>query len=114
MKIHGRRNISILTNAPTGTCSIAAQTSSGIEPVFRLSYTRRKKINPSDTSARVDFTDDLGDKWQEYTVYHHKFSEWLASPAGGGWAKEESSNEELIAESPYAGATANEIDWVNN
>ena len=72
----GRRNISILTNAPTGTCSIAAQTSSGIEPVFRLSYTRRKKINPNDKNSRVDFTDDLGDKWQEFEVYHHEIKNY--------------------------------------
>jgi ribonucleoside-diphosphate reductase alpha chain len=76
MEVHGRRNISILTNAPTGTCSIAAQTSSGIEPVFRLSYTRRKKINPSDATARVDFVDELGDKWQEFDVYHHEIKNY--------------------------------------
>lgn len=69
---HGRRNISILTNAPTGTCSIAAQTSSGIEPIFRVSYTRRKKINHSDTKTKADFIDDLGDRWQEFEIYHHE------------------------------------------
>jgi len=40
-----RRNIACMTLAPTGTVSIISQTSSGIEPVFRNSYTRRKKIN---------------------------------------------------------------------
>ena len=72
MAKNGRRNISILTNAPTGTCSIAAQTSSGIEPIFRVSYTRRKKINHSDTKIKADFIDDLGDRWQEFEVYHHE------------------------------------------
>ncbi|HNQ12595.1 MAG TPA: ribonucleoside-diphosphate reductase, adenosylcobalamin-dependent, partial [Bacteroidia bacterium] len=41
MMLHGRRNISISTVAPTGTLSLLAQTSSGIEPVYMLSYRRR-------------------------------------------------------------------------
>ena len=76
MKLNGRRNISILTNAPTGSVSIMSQTSSGIEPVFRNYYTRRKKINHGDVKPKVDFVDDLGDEWQEFFVYHHNFKEW--------------------------------------
>lgn len=79
MKESGRRNISLLTMAPTGSVSILSQTSSGIEPVFQLSYTRRKKINPSDPDAEVDFVDASGDKWQEFTVEHHALREWKAS-----------------------------------
>jgi ribonucleoside-diphosphate reductase alpha chain len=69
MASHGRRNISLLTNAPTGTVSMVCQTSSGIEPTFRFFYTRRKKINPSDQNARVDFIDETGDKWQHFGVF---------------------------------------------
>ena len=78
MSAHGRRNISILTNAPTGSTSIEAQVSSGIEPIFRLAYTRRKKINNSDNSnITPDFIDNLGDKWQHFTVYHHAYNDYL-------------------------------------
>ncbi len=96
----GRRNISISTVAPTGTLSMLAQTSSGIEPVFMLSYKRRRKVNPNDPSARVDFTDDLGDAWQEFTVYHPKVKTWM-----------ETTGLKDIDLSPYNGSTAGEIDW---
>lgn len=96
----GRRNISISTVAPTGTLSMLAQTSSGIEPVYMQSYKRRRKVNPSDPSARVDFTDKMGDAWQEFTVYHPKLKTWM-----------EVTGNKNIEESPYSGATAPEIDW---
>jgi len=96
----GRRNISISTVAPTGTLSMLAQTSSGIEPVFMTHYKRRRKINEQDREAKVDFIDDLGDKWQEFTVYHHNLKTWM-----------EVTGETDITKSPYAGSTAPEIDW---
>lgn len=109
---YGRRNIANTTTAPAGSVSVLTQTTSGIEPAFMLHYTRRKKLTGQDAAGRVDFVDDSGDKWQEYTVYHHGFKNWMASSAGAAWSKEGLSNDELVAESPYAGATANEIDWV--
>jgi ribonucleoside-diphosphate reductase alpha chain len=96
----GRRNIALTTTAPAGSMSIMTQTSSGCEPVFMLSYTRRKKVNPNDPVARVDFVDQSGDKWTEYTVYHHGLKQWM-----------EVTGETDITKSPYHGATANEIDW---
>lgn len=96
----GRRNIALTTTAPAGSMSIMTQTASGCEPVFMLSYTRRKKVNPSDPNARVDFIDDLGDKWTEFTVYHHGVKKWM-----------DVTGETDITKSPYWGATANEIDW---
>ena len=65
---YGRRNIANTTTAPAGSVSCLTQTTSGIEPAFMLYYKRRRKINPQDGDVRVDFVDDLGDKWQEYTV----------------------------------------------
>jgi ribonucleoside-diphosphate reductase alpha chain len=98
----GRRNISISTVAPTGTLSMLAQSSSGIEPVFMLSYKRRRKVNTHDTNARIDFKDDMGDSWQEFTVYHHKLKEWMSITG---------KTDETL--SPYYGATAPQIDWNN-
>jgi len=100
-KKHGRRNISTTTTAPVGSVSTMTQTTSGIEPSFLLKYTRRKKINPNDKSAKVDFVDDMGDKWQEFPVYHHGFRKWM-----------EVTGKEKIEDSPYFKATSNEIDWV--
>ena len=96
----GRRNISISTVAPTGTLSMLAQTSSGIEPVFMTHYKRRRKLNEQDTEEKVDFIDDSGDKWQEFTVYHHNLKKWM-----------EVTGETDITKSPYAGSTAPEINW---
>ena len=74
---HGRRNISILTNAPTGSVSIMSQTSSGLEPVFRNSYVRRRKLSHDEQHLEADHVDDLGDRWVEYTVHHHNVQAWL-------------------------------------
>lgn len=100
MMQYGRRNISISTVAPTGTLSMLAQTSSGIEPVFLLSYKRRRKVNTNDKKAKIDFVDELGDSWEEFTVYHKKLKKWM-----------EITGESDETKSPYAGATAGEIDW---
>ena len=77
MARQGRRNIACLTIAPTGTTSLMTQTTSGIEPVFLPVYTRRRKVNPNDPEVRVDFTDESGDAFEEYIVYHHKFLTWM-------------------------------------
>lgn len=112
---YGRRNIAMLTIAPTGTTSIMTQTTSGIEPVFMPSYKRRRKVNPNDKNVRIDFVDEVGDNWEEYHVFHHKFLTWLEM---NGYNMEEVSmmKEEdlqvLIAKSPYFKATANDVDWV--
>ena len=74
---HGRRNISILTNAPTGSVSIMSQTSSGLEPVFRNSYVRRRKLSHDEQDVEADHVDDLGDRWLEYEVFHHNAQAWL-------------------------------------
>lgn len=73
---HGRRNISILTNAPTGSVSILSQTSSGLEPVFRNSYIRRRKMGHDETDLQPDFVDELGDRWMEFEVFHHNVQAW--------------------------------------
>ncbi len=113
MKKYGRRNIACLTIAPTGTVSIMTQTTSGIEPVFMPVYKRRRKVNPNDPEVHVDFTDENGDTFEEYIVYHHKFVEWMKK-SGIDCTKRYSQVEidGIVARSPYAKATSNDIDWV--
>ncbi|MEX0980851.1 MAG: adenosylcobalamin-dependent ribonucleoside-diphosphate reductase, partial [Bacteroidales bacterium] len=116
MKKHGRRNISLLTIAPTGTTSLMTQTSSGIEPVFLPAYKRRRKVNPNDKDATVTFVDEVGDSWEEYNVFHHNFLTWLRV---NGYNPEEVKRytdekvEELVEKSPYYKATSNDVDWVS-
>jgi len=96
----GRRNIALTTTAPVGSVSCLTRTTSGIEPAFMLSYKRRRKITQGDLTSRVDYVDPLGDKWQEYTVYHHWFKKWM-----------DVTGKSDPQESPYWGGTANDIDW---
>lgn len=110
---YGRRNIACLTIAPTGTTSLMTRTTSGIEPVFMPVYKRRRKVNPNDANVRVDYVDETGDAFEEYVVYHPKFLEWMI--INGIEERNDYMQEqldELVSRSPYAGATANEIDWV--
>jgi len=112
---YGRRNIALLTIAPTGTTSLMTQTTSGIEPVFMPVYKRRRKVNPNDKDIRVTFKDEVGDSWEEYNVFHHKFVEWLKI---NGYNPEEVRNmddydvDEIVKKSPYYRATANDVDWL--
>jgi ribonucleoside-diphosphate reductase alpha chain len=111
---YGRRNIALLTIAPTGTTSLMTQTTSGIEPVFMPVYKRRRKVNPNDKNVRVDFVDEVGDSWEEYTVFHHKFLTWME--ANGIDVKKDYTQEELdelVEQSPYYKATSNDVDWLN-
>ena len=113
MQKYGRRNIACLTIAPTGTVSIMTQTTSGIEPVFMPVYKRRRKVNPNDPDVHADFTDENGDTFEEYIVYHHKFVEWMEK-SGIDTTKRYSQVEidNIVARSPYNKATSNDIDWV--
>lgn len=115
MKKYGRRNIACLTIAPTGTTSIMTQTTSGIEPVFQPVYKRRRKVNPNDKNVHVDLVDEVGDSFEEYVVFHHKFITWMNAngytydPAHRYTADEIDA---LVEKSPYYHATANDVDWL--
>jgi ribonucleoside-diphosphate reductase alpha chain len=100
MKKYGRRNISLLTLSPAGSASILTQTSSGIEPLLKQTYKRRKKVNPNDKNARVDFKDDTGDSWQEFEVVHPKLKMWM-----------DITGEKDISKSPWANSLAEDINW---
>ncbi|NOY51706.1 MAG: adenosylcobalamin-dependent ribonucleoside-diphosphate reductase [Chlorobi bacterium] len=112
----GRRNISMLTIAPTGSVSICTQTTSGIEPVFMVSYKRRRKVNPSDKKVVVNFVDEVGDSWEEFNVFHPKFETWLDINGYDVAEVKNKSDEELnkiISKSPYYQASSNDINWVS-
>jgi ribonucleoside-diphosphate reductase alpha chain len=112
----GRRNIALLTIAPTGTTSLMTQTTSGIEPVFLPVYKRRRKVNPNDADVNVSFVDEVGDTWEEYNVFHHKFKTWLEI---NGYNVDEVMQyndkdvQEVVKKSPYYQATSNNVDWVS-
>ncbi len=116
MKIYGRRNIASLTIAPTGSVSICTQTTSGIEPVFLPTYSRRRKVNPNDRDVKISFVDETGDSWEEFNVFHPKFKTWLEI---NGYNTEQVVGEtqeeiqKLVRKSPYHKATSNDIDWVS-
>jgi ribonucleoside-diphosphate reductase alpha chain len=112
---YGRRNIALLTIAPTGTTSLMTQTTSGIEPIFSTFYKRRRKVNPNDLDVKVTFRDEVGDSWEEFNVFHHKFVDWLRL---NGYDTDEVTRmrdeeiESIIEKSPYYKATANDVDWI--
>jgi ribonucleoside-diphosphate reductase alpha chain len=128
---YGRRNISFSTVAPTGSVSILTQTTSGLEPVFSIfPYLRRKKLNPNDVGVRVDFTDENGDQWQEFSVTHKGLMDYIRVSKSSEviidlYDREDKSKEEeeelvsLIVKflsenkTPYCDSTANNIDWIN-
>lgn len=115
MMTYGRRNIALLTIAPTGSVSILTQTTSGIEPVFLPSYMRRRKINPQEKDVRADFVDKQGDSWQEYPVFHHKFEIWLEVNGYNVEDVKKMNAEEIgkiVEKSPYYKATSADVDWV--
>lgn len=100
MMKYGRRNVALLTNSPAGSVSILTQTTSGVEPLFMMSYTRRRKL--SDNNIKEDFIDANGDRWKEYVVYHPKIKTWM-----------EVTGETDINKSPWFGSCAEDIDWKN-
>jgi ribonucleoside-diphosphate reductase alpha chain len=113
---YGRRNISLLTIAPTGTTSLMTQTTSGIEPVFMPVYKRRRKVNPNDGTSTVAFVDEVGDSWEEYNVFHHNFKTWLEVKGYDIEEVKKMDNDQIdtvVQASPYHKSTSNDVDWVN-
>ena len=111
---YGRRNIALLTIAPTGTTSLMTQTTSGIEPVFLPVYKRRRKVNPNDKNSKVSFVDEVGDSWEEYVVFHHRFKEWMeANDLDTEKSYSQAALDKIVKKSPYFKATSNDVDWLS-
>lgn len=117
---YGRRNLALLTIAPTGTVSLMTKTTSGIEPLFLPAYKRNVKIDSNNKDTEIDYTDEEGNNWHTYTIIHPKFEEWMGVK---GISLEELTKikdkkefkekvKELAKKSPYYKATSADIDWV--
>ncbi|MCR4680660.1 MAG: adenosylcobalamin-dependent ribonucleoside-diphosphate reductase [Bacteroidales bacterium] len=113
---YGRRNIALLTIAPTGSVSICTQTTSGLEPAFNVFYKRRRKVNPNDMSIKKNTVKDaMGDSFEEYTVFHQKFVTWANTQ---GYTYEQMATmsdkelQELMKKSPYYKSTAADTDYI--
>ncbi|MCR4965756.1 MAG: adenosylcobalamin-dependent ribonucleoside-diphosphate reductase [Bacteroidales bacterium] len=113
---YGRRNIALLTIAPTGSVSICTQTTSGIEPAFNVVYKRRRKINPNDINISKNIVkDSMGDQFEEYMVFHQKFVTWAETK---GYTLEQMRNMDekeiqgLVEQSPYFKSTAADTDYI--
>jgi ribonucleoside-diphosphate reductase alpha chain len=123
---NGRRNIALLSIAPTGSLAIEARTTSGIEPVAFIKSLRRKKVNPNDEETKIDFIDQNGDKWKEYNVFHYEFVTWFAqskySKNLSVKAREgltlylnslsDDELDKLILKSPWANSESHNIDYI--
>lgn len=110
----GRRNISCLTIAPTGSLSILTQTTSGIEPAFGIKYKRKRKINPSDKGVNLENIeyDKQNDAWEKYNVYHHGFLKWAKINNHDLNNISDEEYEKLYQISPYYKSTSADVDWV--
>jgi len=98
MAQYGRRNSTLLTCAPTGSGSLLAKVSSGIEPVFQNDYKRRRKLDSSVTGEGIITMAD-GQKFEEYVVYHHNVQDFINNHNNG--------DKEL----PDYFVTSADIDW---
>ena len=112
---YGRRNIALLTIAPTGSVSICTQTTSGIEPAFNIVYNRRRKVNPNDNNIKKLIRDTTGDYFEEYRIFHPKFITWAKKH---NYTKEQLENlseealNKLNENSPYYKSTAADTNYV--
>lgn len=123
MQKWGRRNVSFSTVAPTGSVSILTQTTSGIEPLFKPYYIRRKKINSSEDGAKIDFVDQNQDSWEEYPVIHPKFFEWIKTKLSSKFEEsaleyelkylDTEKIEKLFKESSWNNARAEDIHFMD-
>ena len=97
----GRRNIAITMSSPAGSTSIVGQCTNSIEPLYLMSYTRRRKLTNEDGDIAADFVDDSGDKWKEYHVFHPVIEQW-----------KKITGVQDVTLSPYYGSLAADIDPV--
>lgn len=108
---YGHRNISWSTVAPTGSVSILAGTTSGIEPLFLPYYTRSRKVLEGEPR---DFTDSNGDGFINYLVVHPKLKFWIKDHCTPEEIQAVDNNDfevidKYFKESPYYQASAADL-----
>lgn len=111
MRAVGRRNVSVNTVAPTGTVSLLAGITSGIEPLFMGWY--RRKVKLDDNATEYDEIDQTGNKFKYYNILHEGFEDWIAY-AHPDIDREKLTDEELdtlFMASPYYLQSAHDISW---
>jgi ribonucleoside-diphosphate reductase alpha chain len=112
---YGRRNVSWSTSAPEGSKSLLTQTTSGIEPLFKPFYERRKKCTTK--TDRVDYIDKAdGQKFTVFFVLHPKFKQWIKFVKGNGINIDHLTHEnltEFFKLSPWYGNCAEDLSYKN-
>lgn len=116
IKKHGRRNIALLTCAPTGTVSMLSNpnsknygswgVSSGVEPTFSHFYMRKIKITNSEKDVKPDSVDVDGIGYKHHYVVNSVLLEYL-NKHSNDISESDLKNIKL----PNYFVTSNEIDW---
>lgn len=113
---HGRRNIGDADDRPDRNDQSDVADHLGHRTGIPSGLYAPAQSESGDQDVKVTFVDEVGDSWEEYNVFHHKFLVWLEV---NGYDIEEVKNmpmteiDKLVALSPYYKATANDIDWVS-
>lgn len=104
----GRRNVTFSCIPPTGSISLIARTTSGIEPLFMPYYQRKVKVNGDES---FDVMDADGQKFNVYYVIHPTLKKWIMKYMPTTDLNNEKSLEKAFKASPWYNNIAGDIDY---